>query len=629
MEPATPTPDVLNSFHPVDGLVIVGYLAVVSVLGVALAGRQRSMEDFFRGGDRLPWYAVSASLIATIVSAVTFIGVPAVAFREGGNFTYLQFGIVAGLLSRIVVAFVLVPAYYRHRVYSPYDFMGRRLGESARAVTTALFSLLGLLAQSARVYLTAVVLSLMLAGPLSSLERATGIDAFAWAVIMIGAVAVAWTLLGGIATVVWTDTMLLIVFVLGGLVALGVIAVELSGGLFAGLSEIIVSGAEAGKFKLWSLGASTDRWSAFLTDPYTVWAAIFAVTFGNIGQYGTDQLLAQRIFCCRGRRSAQAAILSSWAGELVAALMLLVGVGLWAFYRAHPERLAIGDVANNPDNVFPIFILTQVPVGLRGLILAGVFAAAVSSLTSIIAALAQTTLSATYLPWRSRRGGTARATPAELLRVSRLLIVMWSVLLCAAAFVVRFYVDSSREAGEDVPLLDLALGLASYVVGALLAAFLLAWLPLRISGYGLIWSAPLSVISVYASRSHDPGLPDSLQAYLTGWSTSHGFLTLMLACGLLLMLTWVLSACLGPRSMRGARLARTPWAMLGAAWIVWLSTQGYFPGEIDPITGTPAQLSVAWPWYAPLGGLTAIVFGYLLADRRERRPVRDETESAD
>ena len=110
------------------------------------------MEDFFRGGNKLPWYAVSGSMIATIISAVTFVGVPSRAYT--GDFTYLQFGIIAGLISRLFVAFVLVPAYYRHNVYSPYDYMAHKLGESARSVTTALFSLMGLLAQASRVYLT-------------------------------------------------------------------------------------------------------------------------------------------------------------------------------------------------------------------------------------------------------------------------------------------------------------------------------------------------------------------------------------------------------------------------------------------------------------------------------------------
>ena len=615
------TSGTLDTLHWGDWAVLIGYLVLVSFLGVKLAGKQSSMEDFFRGGNKLPWYAVSASMIATIISAVTFIGVPGLAYREGGNFTYLQFGIIAGLISRLVVALVLVPAYYRYRVYSPYDFMGRELGESARSVTTALFSLLGLLAQAARVYLTAMILELVLAAPLASVEAATGVDAFAWAVLMVGLVAIAWTMLGGISTVVWTDAMLFVVFVLGGVIALGVTAAALPGGMIGGLGEVISRGSEAGKFELWNLNLQSERWHDFLTEPYTIWAAFFAVAFGNVGAYGTDQLLAQRIFCCRGKNSARAAVLGSWAGEAVVALMLLVGVGLWAFYGEFPEALsgdAAAAVADNPDNIFPVFILTQVPVGLRGLILAGVFAAAVSSLTSILAALAQTTLSAVYLPLRERaRDG--RAVPhAEVLGVSRGLIVAWGVALCGMAFGVDAYVEAKQAAGEDVPFLDLALGLASYVIGSLFAAFLLAWLPLKINGYGLIWAAPLSVFAVFASRSHDPTLPASFGGFIGGLSDDHAYLALMILVALILLAAWIVSALFGDPAKRNKRLLKTAWLALGGVWLAWLSAYGHFAGDIDPATGDPEKISIAWPWYAPLGGLTALLFGYLLADRRER-----------
>ena len=611
----------------------MGYLALVSVLGVRLAGKQKTMEDFFRGGNRLPWYAVSASMIATIVSAVTFVGVPAVVYREGGNFTYLQFGIIAGLISRLVVSFVLVPAYYRQRVYSPYDFMGRELGESARSVTTAMFSLLGVLAQAARVYLTALILELTLAGPLGSLEAVTGIDAFVWSVAIVSIVAVVWTMLGGIATVVWTDAMLFVVFVAGGLIALGVAAAALPGGLWGGLLGIFERGSEAGKFELWNLNLASENWHDFITEPYTAWAAFFAVAFGNIGQYGTDQLLAQRIFCCRDKAGAQLAVMASWLGELVVALMLLVGVGLWAFYREFPEALG-GEaglkVEENLDNIFPVFILTQVPIGLRGLILAGVFAAAISSLTSILAALAQTTVSAVYLPWRERPSASSPVSHREVLAVSRGLIVFWGLVLAVVTFGVNAYVEASRAAGHDVPFLDLALGLASYVIGALFAAFLLAWLPLRINGYGLIWSCPLSVVAVFASRSHDASLPAGVSQWASGAIGEHLFLTVVTAAAVVLLASWVAAALANEPARRGKRLVKTVWIVLGGAWIVWLTSKGYFQGEPDPATGVFEKISIAWPWYAPLGGMTALIFGFLLADRTERTTniVVDEEEPA-
>ncbi len=685
-------------FTPLDWAVLVGYLALVSVLGVKLAGKQEDMEDFFRGGNKLPWYAVSASLIATTISAVTFVGVPAVAFNpDGGNLTYLQLGIIAGLISRFFIAYVLVPAYYEKRVYSPYDYMGDKLGDGAKGVTTALFTLGGLLAQSARVYLTALVLTLVMADQLDWIKSWTGLSPLASSIVIIGIIAVLWTMLGGIATVVWTDALLFLVFVVGGLSALYVVVSALPGGW----GEFVEVGGAAEKFTLFDFSKAFS-----LTEPYTLAAAGFAVVVGNIGSYGTDQLLAQRIFCCKTQRDARWAMISSYASEAIVLVMLLVGVGLFVFYTAFPEKL-VGEsallLAKENDKAFPIFILQQMPIGVTGLVIAGIFAAAVSSLTSILAALAQTTISAVYLPWRAAELGVEEATedalaardPAEAKRVvtvSRGLIVFWGVALCVAAFVVDAFKDAT-----GVPILDLALGLASYIVGGLFAAFLLAWLPVGVNGRGLVWAAPLGVMAVFASRFHD------------AWA--------LWACGVVcgvLVLWWVVSAAgTADAGRRRSRWGKTVWLLIGAAMVMLIAWKGEFTKRGDvgepvradavltdgngtpvpdpspvpepwrhPITGEPLAdatdegepryrgylmhneagevlldqdgkpkvqavdtageavlyveaggavqtQTIAWPWYAPIGGLTALVFGYLLADRRGGAPQRVEAPPAD
>lgn len=615
-----------SNFTGVDWLVLVGYLLFVSVLGVKLAGKQTSMEDFFRGGNRLPWYAVSGSMIATIISAVTFVGVPSVAYAETGNFTYLQFGILAGLLSRLFVAFVLVPAYYRHEVYSPYDYMGQRLGESARSVTTALFSVLGVLAQAARVYLTAIILQLVLEQQLETVSAVIGVSPLVLAIGLVGIIAVIWTTLGGITTVIWTDAMLFLVFVTGGLVALAVIASQVP----QGLAGVVSEGWAAGKFKLWDMSVAADAgttysssWAPILTKPYTIWAAIFAVTFGNIGAYGTDQLLAQRIFTCRSERDAKLAVITSWVAELVAALMLLVGVGLWVFYRTFPEKLvgqAAAAVADKPDNIFPVFILTQVPIGLRGLIVAGIFAAAISSLTSILAALSQTTLSAVYLPLKGIRTDQPMQEKEnrQVLAVSRILIAVWGIVLCGMAVVIDRYVEMQSAQGNEILFLDLALGLANYIIGTLFAAFLLAWLPLGKDGYGLTWSAPLSVFCVVATRFHPRDVP------LEGQGFSGPYLVCIVV-SIILITTWIIAAVWPSRKDRRARLLlKTFWLALGCGLMLLICQRLWF-AEIDPATGTFLQdehgatvmRSVAWPWYAPIGGTFALIFGYLLGEPKQ------------
>ena len=413
-------------------------------------------------------------------------------------------------------------------------------------------------------------------------------------------------MLGGIATVIWTDVMLFLVFVIGGLVALGVVVHDLPGGWH----QLVTDAGEAGKFQLWNIHFSRPEnsdfvsfWGEVFAEPFTIWAAIFAVTFGNIGAYGTDQLLAQHIFCCKSPGHAKLAVMTSWLAEAVAALMLLVGAGLWVYYQQFPGRLtgeAGAVLAGNKDTLLPVFSLLEVPTGLTGLIIAGVFAAAISSLTSILAALSQTTISAVYLPLRGLDVDSPELAKhnREVLRVSRALVVFWGIALCAMAILIDRYVESMHAAGKEVPFLDLALGLASYVIGALFATFLLAWLPLKKNAYGLIWSAPLSVFTIFAARFHGD------------WATN-----LCYGVSLTLLLSWLICGIMAPDSdKRVRRLVNTMWLVVGCG--LMLAVTRYM--QFEKVDGT--MVSISWPWYAPIGGFMAFVFAYVLGEYREPLP---------
>ena len=363
--------------------MVFGLLVATTIVGERLSGRQSSLRDFFLGGRKLPWYAIAASIVATEISALTFIGLPAVIFRPGGDLTYLQLGVIGSLLARVFIGFVLVPAYYEREIYSPYDYVGRKLGERAKAVTTVLFSVGGILGQSARVYLTALVIEVLLAGELAWVEARTGLPPLVSAVAAIGIVAVLWTWIGGIAAVIWTDAILFVLFLIGIGIALVTLGIQIDGGFGEALR---LAGAE-GKLRFLDFDPDPSR-------EFTFWAALIAVSWGNVGAYGTDQLMAQRIFCCRGPREARRAVIASYAAIGLTALVALVGIGLYAYYRQNPlEGAALALFEEKPDRIFPIFVVEVIPAGLKGLILAGAFAAAISSLDSILAALSQTTLS--------------------------------------------------------------------------------------------------------------------------------------------------------------------------------------------------------------------------------------------
>jgi len=572
-----------------DWGVVAAYLALTTILGARLAGKQSTIRDFFLGGRKLPWYAVSGSIVATELSAVTFVAVPFVVFKPGGDITYLQLGIFGALFARLIVAFVLVPAYYEREIYSPYEYMGQRLGLGVRRMTSALFSVGGILAQSPRVYLTAIVLELILGeSVLGPLEQATGIPSLAWAVASIGIVAVGWTLMGGIATVIWTDVILFCVFVIGAIVALLTIADRLDGGF----GEMLRAGYDAGKLRF--IDASADPVKA-----YTIWTAVIANTWFSTGIYGTDQMMAQRMFCCPNEREAKLAVVSSYVGQFITVLVGLVGVGLFAFYQAHPLSGAALDLYEEKgDRIFPLFILAEIPSGLSGLIVAGIFAAAISSLDSILAALSQTTLSTLYLPWRQKRLAAAgtRVDPEREqrreVRVGRLLVVVFGIVLCVMAVLM----EAAHAHYES--LLDLALAMATYTSGALLAGFLLAFLRLNIDGSGFLWSAPLSILVVFACV----------------WRQSWAQVTVASGVALLLA-AWCAHHLLAPGRQRGVRSIVSRSLILLAGCALPILAQHFLVFDRGG-----EDVSLAWPWYAPIGCTVAFVFGWILSHRATRKP---------
>ncbi|MBK9120038.1 MAG: hypothetical protein IPM18_10635 [Phycisphaerales bacterium] len=637
-------------FTAFDWLIVAAYLLVTTLIGTLMAGKQATIRDYFLGGRKLPWYAVSASIIATEISAVTFVIVPFLVFRPGGNMEYLQLGIFGSFFARIIVGYVLVPAYYKREIYSPYDYMGNQLGSPVRGMTTALFILGGMLAQGARVYLTAEILLVVLGDQLQVVADATHLAPLAVAVICITIVAVVWTLIGGIATVIWTDAILFLVFLAGSIVALVTATLALQGD-FGELLRIGWAAKDSGpwgKFTFFNFDPSPAR-------PFTIWTAVIASTWGGLGAYGTDQLLAQRMFCCKTQRAARWAIISSAASQFVTIAVALVGVALYAYYReapsaaeiaAAPEALAHPDFPRlrgeafmkyqeKGDRIFPIFIVEAIRPGLSGLIIAAIFAAAVSSLTSILAALSQTTMAAFYQPLRQRflaarmtLSGSApprvpddrAAQPLRYARapkfvpppiesdaedrrsvlVSRVFVLCWGAVLAGTAFL-------AQAAAKEYPsILDLALAMAGYAQGPLLAGFLLAFLPLKIDGRGFMYAGPLGVMCVFAVIWHQD------------W-------TLYACIGLAaaLLLAWMLDIAQQPQHLQNLNrvLREGVLLLLGIGLMLMLQLYGQWEGTND--RGETVKLTLAWPWQVPLGSLITFIWGYLLA-----RPKAQESETA-
>jgi len=472
-------------FTALDWAVVAGYLLLTTWVGHRLSGRNATIRDFFLGGRSLPWWAVSGSMIATEVSALTFIGVPGMVYALDGDWTYLQWGI-GSVIARFAVAWWLVPLYYKQEIYSPYDFMGARLGEGVRRLVTGLFSIGAILGQSVRVLVTAIIL-----------QAVTGFSAVN-CILIIGAFAVVWTLMGGMRTVIWTDVVQFCLFIFGGLLALGWLVGTL------GIDSIIALNQAAGpdgesinKLRIFNL---TPPWESPLLE-YTLWVAIIAMPFQNFTAYGTDQLNTQRIFCCGSAGDARKAVAWSSVSILITVLMLAVGAGLYAWYLQHlPTEAEAAWFKQDPNYVFPIWITTVLPVGISGLILAAAFAAAITSLDSILAALSQTSLSAWYGRERLEREADG---PAMVLR-SRVVVVVWAAILTGFAIVL----SHNYESGDNKDLIKLAFGILTYTYGPLLGVLLAAIIPGRRNIPGLFAGVGLSILGVALIR---PELPQLLQ----------------------------------------------------------------------------------------------------------------------
>ena len=472
-------------FTPLDWAVVVGYFLLATLVGFLMRGKQASIKDFFLGGRSLPWPAVTGAIIATEISGLTFIVVPAMVVALQGDFTYLQWAI-GSISGRILVGLFFVKVFYENDVYSPYDFMGCRLGSGVKTFATIIFTVGNILAQSARVLFVALLLRVVTALP------------FEWCIAVICFFAMGWTLMGGMRTVIWTDVMQVALFTIGGTMALAWMLGNFENGwqtlyTTAGAAEQL-DGTVIDKLRVFNFSTLPEL-------RLTFWVAIFAVPFLNLNAFGADQVNAQRLFCCRGSGDAKKAIIWSSAGQLLTALMLMIGAALFVFYMKHPptDPLIMGVMkwsagqSGSPDMVFPVWILTELPTGMRGLMLSCLFAAAISSLDSILAALSQTTLSML----RRTDGDFTELEHLRLVRHSRFLVVFWGAVLTGFTFVL-FAVHEKTNAS----ILPLAFGMTTYTVGPLLGMFLIALLGGgRGSVKGLIAGALISFVLVFFVRN--------------------------------------------------------------------------------------------------------------------------------
>jgi SSS family transporter len=443
--------------HPLDVTVLVLYLLAVVAFGAYFTKSQHTIKDYFVSGKNLPWWAIMGSIVATETSTVTFISVPGYAYAN--NLTFLQL-VMGYMIGRLVVSVLFVPAYFRGELLTVYQLLGERFGSGVKRLASAVFLFTRSFADGFRLFATGLVLAAVLRAmpQMEDLARRTvpGLDPtyalMILSVLVIGLATMIYTYFGGMTAVIWTDVIQLTVYLVGATIA----AVVLLGAIPGGWPEVRAVGGEAGRFRLFDFTVS-------LTRGYTFWSGVIGGAFLTTATHGTDQLMVQRYFCARTESDARKALL--WSGVVVFAqfaMFLLIGVMLFVYYTQH----APGEVAEfmregrlQTDRIFPYFIVRHLPPGLVGLVLAAIFAAAMSTLSSSLNSSSAAVVNDFYVPATGGRRGER-----HYLGVSRLCTALFGAVQMIVAVVAISL--SSR-------VVDEVLGIASFTNGIILGVFLL------------------------------------------------------------------------------------------------------------------------------------------------------------
>jgi SSS family solute:Na+ symporter len=421
-----------------DYAVLAAALAALVAIGGAFTREQRETSDFFLARRRIPWWAACLSFLATEISAVTIISVPATAYNE--NWQYAQF-FVGSSLAKFAVAFLFIPAFYRYDCTTIYEFLRHRFGGASQVTGSIFFFITRLLGSGVRLMAAALAVSILVGWPLLP------------AIALFTVISIVYIALGGVKAVVWTNVFQASAFLLGGALTLVFLAGRIDGGWWA----MYATAAEAGRLGIVNWGpapAEPEFWRRVLTDPNIFWLAILNGLIGSMAAFGTDHDLMQRLLTVETRRESQRTLALTPLGTLVTlAIYLSIGAGLYTYYVQHA-----GQALPRPDEIFPFFIRSAMPELLRGLMLTAIVLA---SIDSPLGSLAASFVTDIYRPFLVR-GRPER----HYLMVSRLAVMVFGLILAALAYGFSFF---DR-------ILWLAFKIAGVTFGSLLGVFLLGLL---------------------------------------------------------------------------------------------------------------------------------------------------------
>jgi SSS family solute:Na+ symporter len=430
-------------FTFLDYAIIGIYLAGVTVIGTIISGKQKNTRDYFLGGKEMAWWSVGFSIVASETSTLTFISIPGLAYKSNMFFLQLAFGYFIG---RLLVSVIFIPAYYKGDLETAYDFLGKRFGTSLRKFTSSVFIITRVLASGVRLFATAIPVHLI-----------TGFN-YPVSILIIGIFTLAYTYFGGLKAVVAMDVVQMFIYLGGAVASMFLILHHLPNGW----SDVVQFASANGlkKFQIVNTDWGGGVWN-FLSSPYTLVGGLLGGTFLTMASHGTDQLLVQRLLGCKSKWDSQRALMLDATFIVIQfAFFLVLGLCLFAFYGGVPfQQLGLA----SSDEIFPKFIVENLPAGIAGLVVAGVLASAMGTLSSSVSSLA----SSTYLDlFKFTRRGKELEAKNEV-RWSRYFTLFWGIVLVGGAML---FTDTTN------PVVEIGLKIASFTYGGLLGTFFLGLL---------------------------------------------------------------------------------------------------------------------------------------------------------
>jgi solute:Na+ symporter, SSS family len=437
---------VVTSLTWPDYAVVALALAVLVAIGVSFSREQHDTTDFFLARRRVPWWAACLSFLATEISAVTIISVPATAYSE--NWEYFQF-FVGSSLAKLAVAFLFIPAFYRHDVTTIYEFLAHRFGQATQVTASLFFFVTRLAGSGVRLMAAALAVSILMGWPLVP------------TLAIFTIVSIVYIATGGVKAIVWTNVFQALAFLVAGAATLAYLLAHIDGGIGA----VMRVAGEAGRLNVVNWGpapGAPDFWRRVLTEPNIVWVAVLNGLVGSTAAFGTDHDLMQRLLTVETRGESQRTLALTPVGTLLTLLIYLgLGASLYTFYAQHP-----GLPVSRPDEILPHYVQQVMPVVLRGVMLSAIVLA---SIDSPLGSLAASFVTDIYRPLLARD-----RDERHYLRVSRAAVIAFGVVLAVIAYAFSFF-DK---------ILWLAFKIAGVTFGSLLGVFLLGLLSRRRVGDG-------------------------------------------------------------------------------------------------------------------------------------------------